>query len=390
MVHRLTIAILCALLIACDNLPLLAPTGSTITLSSTHLVLPSDGAAEITATVIEGSATPVHNGTLVVFNTTVGQLDLREARTHNGSATVRLRATGASGTARVTATSGGATAEAIEILIGTAAADTVSLSASPATVSASGGTVTLIATVRDAGGRGLPAVPVSFAASAGDLSAATAITDANGEARVSLTLTQEATVTARAGSKESSAVTVRVRTAVGVTVSVTPASPTEDVPATISLTPSPAGTVLRSVRVDFGDGSAVDLGTVTAATNVQHVYTSDGMYVLRVTATDPAGESVSSSTTIVVQPPAPIDVSIEAPSPDPPVAGVVTTFTATVSPSTLSGLTFRWDFGDGGRTTVTSKSTTHTYKVSGPQRVLVTVTSQAGGRGNARRDIVVQ
>src|SRR4029453_16736109 len=99
---------------SCDKVPLLAPTGSVITLFATATTVPSNGSMEIVATVIEqgqstaapttpttpgqtpttpttptssssqGAGTPVHNGTVVTFTTTIGRVEPAEARTNNG------------------------------------------------------------------------------------------------------------------------------------------------------------------------------------------------------------------------------------------------------------------------------------------------------------------
>ncbi len=92
---------------ACDKVPLTAPTGSTVTLFSNTTIVPVNGAAEITATVIEAGGTQVQNGTLVTFTTTIGQLDPAEARTRDGKVTVRLMSGSRSGRAVVRAFSGG-------------------------------------------------------------------------------------------------------------------------------------------------------------------------------------------------------------------------------------------------------------------------------------------
>src|SRR5689334_9459691 len=92
---------------ACDKVPLTAPTGSTVTLFSNTTIVPVNGTAEITATVIEAGGTQVQNGTLVTFTTTIGQLDPAEARTRDGKVTVRLVAGSRSGRAVVRAFSGG-------------------------------------------------------------------------------------------------------------------------------------------------------------------------------------------------------------------------------------------------------------------------------------------
>ena len=66
---------------ACQEVPLLAPSGSSITLSSQATSLPSDGTTIITAQVIEPSGTPPHAGTLVSFSTTLGRIQPADAET---------------------------------------------------------------------------------------------------------------------------------------------------------------------------------------------------------------------------------------------------------------------------------------------------------------------
>ena len=90
---------------ACDKVDLTAPTDSSITLTTSQTVLPVTGKAEITATVTESAGTPVQNGTMVYFTSTVGVIDPREARTENGRARVTFAGNGTSGTATPTAES---------------------------------------------------------------------------------------------------------------------------------------------------------------------------------------------------------------------------------------------------------------------------------------------
>ena len=88
---------------SCDKVPLLAPSNSVITLFSSRNILPINGTAQISATVIEQSGTPAHNGTLVTFTSTLGTLEPREAVTNNGQAVVTLHAGNESGVATITA-----------------------------------------------------------------------------------------------------------------------------------------------------------------------------------------------------------------------------------------------------------------------------------------------
>jgi len=107
---------------SCDKVPLLAPTGTVITLFPGASTVPVDGNVEIIATVIEngtatapsstggtgtggtgttgttgttttttaGAGTPGQNGTLVSFTTTIGRIEPGEARTTNGQVRVRF------------------------------------------------------------------------------------------------------------------------------------------------------------------------------------------------------------------------------------------------------------------------------------------------------------
>src|SRR5215831_2122664 len=114
MVSRLRRAVwvgLCALavvpLVACQRVPLLAPSGSTITLTSSVNTLATGASTPIIAQVIEAAGTPPHSGTHVTFTTTLGTVQPSEAETDaNGQAVVQFRAGSASGTATITALSG--------------------------------------------------------------------------------------------------------------------------------------------------------------------------------------------------------------------------------------------------------------------------------------------
>src|SRR5687767_14307668 len=97
-----------AVVVACDRVNLTAPTGSTVSLSIDKTVVPLGGQATVTAVVTESAGTPVHNGTVVTFQTTVGSLTPIEATTTNGVATTTFLAGSVSGTAAISAFSGGA------------------------------------------------------------------------------------------------------------------------------------------------------------------------------------------------------------------------------------------------------------------------------------------
>jgi PKD repeat protein len=138
--------VLLVALTSCTRVPLTAPTKSTISLYASGATVPINGSVDVIANIIEEAGTPVHNGTLVTFTTTLGHLEPASAGTVNGQATVKLVADGVAGTATVSAFSGGATAAGsgttggagaatLQIPIGTAAVSvTLTATPNPATV----------------------------------------------------------------------------------------------------------------------------------------------------------------------------------------------------------------------------------------------------------------
>jgi adhesin/invasin len=296
---------------ACDTVPLTAPTGSALTITAASSFVPTGGTTEVTAFVVEESGTAVQNGTTVRFTTNLGRMDPPEAQTRNGYAVSTFVAGDSSGLADVTATSGGigsgtgtgtgngngnggtttTGSNSVRITVGAAAVETVLLAANPGSVPAAGGTVDLLATVVSAAGRSLSGILVTFASSEGQLSSPTAITDANGQARTTLTTTRTASVTASAGAKTSTAVTVTRRDPASVATASVAATPIAAVPGSggqtvnfvTTVTVNPADASIQATRFewDFGDGS-------TATTNgpdTSHVYTTGEMTAKTVTVT---------------------------------------------------------------------------------------------------------
>jgi hypothetical protein len=374
----------------CDRVPLLAPSESIITVSSTTPSLAPGATTEITAFVIEQSGTPVHNGTLVRFTATLGQVNPVEVETRGGIAITTFTAGSSAGTATVRATSGAATggdgdppSNVVEIQIGAAAANTVALSASPSRVPSTGGTVTMTASVLDAAGNRLAGVPVTFSTTAGTLSAGSATTNSAGDAQVTLTTNREARVTARAADKTAD-FTVTVGSSATVGLSHTPAVPTAGQPVTLTVTPSiPTGGQAPRVVVQWGDGTQSDLGTVAAARATTHTYSSSGAFVVTAIATAD-GETSSSSTTITVNPPAPVSVTLVA-APASPNRCQSVTFTATV-PTTETFSFFDWENPSNPtqpNVRTTGPQFTTFYSTVGSKQVKVTATTTDGRQGFA-------
>ncbi|MBZ5560271.1 MAG: Ig-like domain-containing protein, partial [Acidobacteriia bacterium] len=96
---------------ACEKVPLLAPSGSTLTLTASATALPLNGTTQLIAQLIEPAGTPPHSGTAVSFTTTLGSIEPADASTDtSGRAVVTFKAGTTNGTATISAISGGVSA----------------------------------------------------------------------------------------------------------------------------------------------------------------------------------------------------------------------------------------------------------------------------------------
>jgi len=399
--------------VACDKVPLLAPTGSVITLFPTATSVPLNGEITIVATVIEngvaaaapatgtgtgttttttrpGAGTPVHNGTLVSFTTTMGRIEPSEARTNNGQVRVKFIAAGQSGLATVTAFSGGASGKLENLKVGTAAAERVLISASPQTLSPSGGTSTITARVEDASGFGLAGVPVTFSTDAGTLSSSSVVTDGTGTASTTLTTSRAAKVTANVIGKTAE-VSVSLNPRTGVTLAGPTSAVSAGVPATFTVGVSGTANI-RNVTLNFGDGDQRSLGAISGSTTIQHTYTEAGTYTVSATATEASGFSETVSTAVTILPGQPPAVIITASNNNPSV-GEVVIFTATVSGATSTVLRYEWNFGANavpGTAVTTGNRATASYTATGTKVITVQVVQATGPSGDGTTAIVVR
>jgi hypothetical protein len=377
-------------------MPLSAPTESTITLYASSTTVGLNGSIEITATVIESAGTPVQNGTVVTFTTTLGTIDPTEARTSNGKATVRLLAGSKSGTAEVRAFSGGASSgDPLTVTVGAAAAGKVELLANPSALPAAGGVVQLTALVSDSAGNRLSGVPVTFTTDAGVLTPSSATSDGNGEARSALSTTAKTRVTASVVGGTSSSLTtsldIPVRVGPTVTISTPAASIVPGIPATFSVAVNAGGAAVRSAAIEFGDGGKQSVSTSGLST-VTHVYTESGTYVVTAEATDTAGESTTATASVSVQPVV-VTVSMTvSPTTITTAAPAEFSASATTTPTGTIIERYEWNFGDGSIRTTSGSTTSHLYTSGGGRRYVVSVraVTTSGASGVAQREIVVQ
>jgi hypothetical protein len=392
--HRSLLALLAlplALVAACDKVPLLAPTGSVITLLAATSTVSLNSEVTIIATVIEngqapagtgtgtgtgtttttrsGGGTPVQNGTVITFTTTIGRIEPSEARTHNGQVTVKLITSSTSGTAVITAYSGGASAQLSNLKIGTAAAKTVSVTTTPQSLGVTGGTTQVVASVVDEGGSPIGGVPVTFSTDKGSITPSTVTTDSSGVATATLTTTATAKITAAVGALNgTSTVTVNARSLTSFTASPTAAS--AGVPITFTVTPA-SGANISNVRVTFGDGESTNLGAIGAATPVPHTYTRTGTF----TATATAGDGDSLNANVII---GSLPVTLSA-SPSNPVVNAPVTFTVSgIGSAQIERYIFTFDDGSAPRET-TSPQTTKGFSSKGLKVIRVDVFGVGGG-----------
>ena len=400
--------------LACDKVPLLAPTGSVISLFATASTVPLNSEIEIVANVIEngvtsagtttpgtpgttttsttaaGAGTPVQNGTLVSFTTTIGRIEPSEARTNNGTVRVRFVSGGQSGTATITAFSGGASGKLENLKVGSAGAERVLISASPQTLGPSGGTSIITARVEDISGSGLAGIPVTFSTDAGSLSSSSVTTDSAGNASTTLTTSRQAKVTANVIGKTAE-VTIALNPRTGITLAGPTTPVSAGVPTTFTVGVGTAANI-RDVVIDFGDGDRRSLGAISGSTTIQHTYNEAGTFPVSATAIEASGFTETVSTAVTILPGQPPAVIITASNNNPSV-GETVIFTATVSGATSTVLRYEWNFGNGAvpaTAETTGNRATASYANTGTKIITVRVVQATGPSGDGQTAIVVR
>ena len=163
-VRRLSAFVLAVtVFVSCGQAILTAPIGSTMAISVNPPFIAAHGeAAVVSVLVIEPAGTPVPDGTVVQFFTTLGSI-VEQAKTNDGVARVNLISDTRSGTAKVTAYSGLATTT-VDVIIGaTRPAKAIpELIDARIDLSAGQNTARFKVTVLDSNGNPVSGVPVRF------------------------------------------------------------------------------------------------------------------------------------------------------------------------------------------------------------------------------------
>ncbi len=166
-----------------------APTGAILRMSVSPIRIAATGTATVTIQALRSNGTPVNPGTEIRLATTIGTIEPVVHTDNDGVAHGNLKGDGRVGTAKISAYSGAIEPVEAEVAVGSLAA-TVRLQVTPASIPETGGTLTLLALVRDDQGQPLPDASVNFTSETGVLASGGSFlfSDANGQATDTLTV----------------------------------------------------------------------------------------------------------------------------------------------------------------------------------------------------------
>jgi PKD repeat protein len=159
--------------------------------------------------------------------------------------------------------------------------------------------------------------------------------------------------------------------------------PSAGLPAsfTIGVGTLPPGDAVRNVHLEWGDGSSLDLGSISANTTVSHVYRTAATYTVTGILTDTAGNTVSNATSVTVIPVPRPTIIITPPTNGRAGTQVLIGIQVTLAPG-ISVQNLSINFGDGTGTQnlggASSAQVPHTYAAAGTYIVTVTVVDTSG------------
>ena len=155
-----------------------------------------------------------------------------------------------------------------------------------------------------------------------------------------------------------------------------------------SASSAPAGARITAYTFNFGDGTGV--GPIASPTTT-HTFAATGTYVVRLTVTDSAGRSATTTVSVPVIAVSP--TAVLTASPQDPRAGTTVFFDASASsaPSGATITSYAFNFGDGtGAGPSSSPSTTHVFAAASTYVVRLTVTDSLGRTGTTTTNVTVR
>lgn len=368
---------------SCKKVPFFATEGATLIISSDKAYLKTGGdQAKITIVGFNAEGEAIHDHTQVILQATLGQLNPVEVELMNGRATVDFISGSQSGVAQVTARSGNveATPNPLEITIGSAALETLSISASPSAFNEGGGRSQIKVFAFDASGNLLSDIPVILSTTAGtfDRGGGIYMTNIQGMVEDYLQTSQTATVTAASGDKVTEVEVVveeevenQLPTASFVYSPTSPVSG-QQVRFNGSLSSDPDGQI-SSYAWDFGDGYGGQGIIATHPYNLPAGVTSRTFVVVLRVTDDSGGRNTATQTITVNEGGNPVaQFTYQS------LGGLTVRFTSTSIDTNPGGTIdfIEWNFGDG--TSGTGSPYDKTYSTAGTYTVILTVTDNDG------------
>ena len=316
--------------VGCDEATPVAPNGSILTISANPSKIALNGRSIITVIGRKPDGNPLNPGTEIRMSASLGSIDSIITTDRNGEATATFRSDGRLGTAKISATTGGATggtsggsggsgsggtsgggstsvslSATVDVQVGEAA-KTITLQATPTSVPSTGGTVNLLAIVRDSSGQPLRDQGVNFTTDVGRLNSRGAIiqTNANGQARDTLTISEAdlsgnvsaINVTAQTAGTDGALVSedFQIRVQGGRPVASFEFDPGSTPNEVVFTSTSTGGLGQLTFSWDFGDNT----GSNEPAPS--HTYSSPGTYTVRLTVVDESNQSDIATARITV------------------------------------------------------------------------------------------
>jgi PKD repeat protein len=306
--------------VGCDKASPVAPTGSILAISASPSRIALNGTSTITVIGRKPDGNPLNPGTEIQMSATLGSITSIVTTNSSGTATATYQSNGLFGTAKITASigtsSGGGTmtsdsgsssgvaTASIDVQVGNAA-KTIVLQPTPTSLPTSGGSVMLLAIIRDENGQPLANQGVNFTTDLGTLASKgnTITTNSSGVARDTLKLS------AADLSNNASAVMVSVLSigADGAAVTQTATIHIQGDRPVASFTFDKGGTDLEVQFIDtstsqgaltyswnFGDGAS------STQSSPSHLYAAAGTYTVVLTVTDASGLSDTATARVTV------------------------------------------------------------------------------------------
>lgn len=303
--------------LGCDKATPVAPNGSILAISATPVKIAIRGRSTITVIGRKPDGQPLNPGTEVRLTATLGSIEPIVTIDGNGQATATFQSDGRQGMAKITAATGSGTGgdgtggtsgtlqATIEVQVGEAAASII-LQPTPTTIPETGGTISLLAIVRDASGQPMANQGVNFTTDVGRLNSRGAIvqTNANGQARDTLTINEAdlagnvsaVNVSAQTPGTDGALITAdfQIRVQGGRPVASFAFDAGSTANEVLFVDTSTGGVGELSYNWNFGDNTSSSLQNPT------HTYVSPGNYTVQLTVTDEVGQSDVATARITV------------------------------------------------------------------------------------------